>query len=349
MAGLWFVRSCGRSIRRRSCGLRRRSGAGSARSRAESGHGPATVTRPRSARAGTRREDHRGRVWWRSAVARDWSRRPPDGTVLGVDVSEDQFAAARRACTGVSNVRAEVGSAEALDADDGCFDASVSTQVLEYIEDVGVALAELARVTRVGGRIRQRGDHLGLALRCGRRRRLTERIIGGWDCHAPHPNLPVALPNHLSRAGFSSVLQTPLPLANRTFNRSTFAFGIANLMAAFAVAAGAIDDQSSRSWLSSLDEASRRGDLFISVMPMMTTATRAESTCRERACCRGRAENYDTDGRTQSTRPADAVIVVLGPGYRVSGERVKMHLWRFARTGRPDRACGRASGQHRRG
>ena len=142
----------------------------------------------------------------------------------------------------MSNVRAEVGSATALDADDGCFDASVSTQVLEYIEDVGVALAELARVTRVGGRFVNVATNWDSLFVAGGDVELTERIIGAWDRHAPHPNLPVALPNHLTRAGFSSVLQTPLPLANRTFNRSTFAFGIANLMAAFAVAAGAIDD-----------------------------------------------------------------------------------------------------------
>ena len=201
-------------------------------------------------------------------------------------------------------LRTEVGSATALDADDGCFDASVSTQVLEYIEDVGVALAELARVTRVGGRfvnVATNWDSLFVA--GGDVESRTDHRA--WDRHAPHPNLPVALPNHLTRAGYSSVLQTPLPLANRTFNRSTFAFGIANLMAAFAVAAGAIDDHSSRSWLSSLDKASRRGNIFISVMPMMTTATRAESTRTPHAVL-GRAENYDTDGRTQSTRPADA-------------------------------------------
>ena len=201
----------------------------------------------------------------------------PDGTVLGVDVSEDQVAAASRACTGVSNVRVEVGSATALGADDGCFDASVSTQVLEYIEDLEVAVAELARVTRVGGRLVNVATNWDSLFVAGGDAELTKRIIATWDRHAPHPNLPVVLPNHLSRAGFTSVLQTPLPLANRSFNRSTFGFGIANLMAAFAVAAGAIDDQSAHSWLSSLDEASRRGDLFISVMPMMTTATRAES------------------------------------------------------------------------
>src|SRR5690606_2246073 len=76
----------------------------------------------------------------------------PVGFVLGVDLSDDQVAAATEACVDVPNVRVEVGTATALDVEDGRFDGSVSTQVLEYIEDVETALAELARVTRVGGR-----------------------------------------------------------------------------------------------------------------------------------------------------------------------------------------------------
>ena len=102
---------------------------------------------------------------------------------------------------------------------------------------------------------------------------LTTRIAGVWDRHAPHPNLPVELPNMLRRAGFTSVLQTPLPLANRTFNRSTWGFGIAHLMAAFAMSAGDVDDETSARWLNDLEDAATRDELFMSVMPMMTTAT----------------------------------------------------------------------------
>ena len=114
----------------------------------------------------------------------------PDGTVLGVDVSEDQVAAARRACTGVSNVRAEVGSATALDADDGCFDASVSTQVLEYIEDVGLALAELARVTRVGGRFVNVATNWDSLFVCRRRRRAHGTDHRGMGLPRPAPESP---------------------------------------------------------------------------------------------------------------------------------------------------------------
>jgi hypothetical protein len=67
--------------------------------------------------------------------------------------------------------------------------------------------------------------------------------------------------------------QTPLPLVNRTFNRSTWGFGIAHLMAAFASSAGDLDDETSARWLKDLEDAATRGELFMSVMPMMTTAT----------------------------------------------------------------------------
>ena len=197
----------------------------------------------------------------------------PVGSVLGVDVSDDQVTAATEACVDVPNVRIEVGTATALGVEDGRFDASVSIQVLEYVDDVEVALAELARVTRAGGRFLNVATNWATLFVNGGDAALTKRIAGVWDRHAPHPNLPVELPNMLRRAGFTSVLQTPLPLANRTFNRSTWGFGIAHLMAAFAMSAGDVDDETSARWLNDLEDAATRGELFMSVMPIMTTAT----------------------------------------------------------------------------
>lgn len=197
----------------------------------------------------------------------------PVGSVLGVDVSVDQVAAATEACIDVANVRIEVGTATALDVEDGRFDASVSIQVLEYVDDVEVALAELARVTRAGGRFLNVATNWATLFVSGGDAALTERIVGVWDRHCPRPNLPVELPNMLRRAGFTSVLQTPLPLANRTFNRSTWGFGIAHLMAAFASSAGDLEDETSARWLNDLEDAAARDELFMSVMPMITTAT----------------------------------------------------------------------------
>lgn len=201
----------------------------------------------------------------------------PDGVVLGVDVSSDQVEAAAQACADVTNVRAEIGSVTELAADDGLFDATISTQVLEYIDDVEAAVSELARVTRHGGRFLNVATNWDSLFIAGGDPVLTDQIVGAWDRHAPHPNLPVALPNLLRAAGFTSIAQTPLPLVNRTFNRSTWGFGIARLMAVFASSLGDLDGTTSSRWLASLDVAARRGELFMSVLPMMTTATKSAS------------------------------------------------------------------------
>jgi len=207
----------------------------------------------------------------------------PGGTVLGIDLSGDQVRAAEQACVEVSNARAEVGSAIQLDAEHGRFDASVSTQVLEYIDDVETAIAELARVTCIGGRFLNVATNWDSLFVVGGDDALTKEIVRVWDRHAPHPNLPVALPNLLRRAGFTSVVQTPLPIVNRTLSRSTWAFGITQLMAAFARSVGALDVDTASPWLTSLHEAADRGDFFMSVMPIMTTATRVTSSASHSA------------------------------------------------------------------
>ena len=59
---------------------------------------------------------------------------------------------ARRRCADAPQVRLQTADATALPTDDASCDAAVSVQVFEYIADVGVALAELFRVLRPGGR-----------------------------------------------------------------------------------------------------------------------------------------------------------------------------------------------------
>ena len=80
----------------------------------------------------------------------------PTGKVAAVDVSAEMNAiAARRVDEAGLGERIEVvlGDAAELAFPNACFDAVVSTQVLEYIEDVDRALRELRRVLRPGGRL----------------------------------------------------------------------------------------------------------------------------------------------------------------------------------------------------
>jgi len=83
----------------------------------------------------------------------------PDGQVVGVDMTPEMLARARRAAdeTGASNVEFRDGYMEALPVPDGWADVVVSNGVLNLTPDKLKALDEMARVLRPAGRL-QIGD-----------------------------------------------------------------------------------------------------------------------------------------------------------------------------------------------
>jgi arsenite methyltransferase len=196
------------------------------------------------------------------------------GLALGLDLSEDQVRAARTLCAELKQADVRVGDLRAIPAADGDFDATLSMQVIEYVADVDAALAEIARVTRPGGRFVNVATNWGSLFWSGGDRAATARIVSAWERHAPHPNLPVGLPALLAAAGFSAVSQRPLTIVNRHVHPSTFAHGVARLMAAFAVAQQEVDREAANAWLASLARADAEGRHFVSVVPILTTATR---------------------------------------------------------------------------
>jgi SAM-dependent methyltransferase len=79
----------------------------------------------------------------------------PNGAVMATDVSETMAAATARnvAAAGLSNVRAARMEAEALTFADASFDAAICALGLMYVPDPRLALSEMRRVVRSGGRI----------------------------------------------------------------------------------------------------------------------------------------------------------------------------------------------------
>jgi ubiquinone biosynthesis O-methyltransferase len=73
---------------------------------------------------------------------------------VGVDTSEGMIAAARkRAKLHGDNVYFDIAKAEALPFATDCFDVVVAVTVLCFVEDAAVALKEMARVLKPGGRL----------------------------------------------------------------------------------------------------------------------------------------------------------------------------------------------------
>lgn len=78
----------------------------------------------------------------------------PDGSVIGIDPSEDALTRARRT-TRLLNCSFKAGQAAALDYPDASYDVVVSSLVMHHLpdQDRARALAEMFRVLRPGGRV----------------------------------------------------------------------------------------------------------------------------------------------------------------------------------------------------
>ena len=88
------------------------------------------------------------------AMAAEVLRRFPDVRLTAIDVDESMVAAARRRL-GPFGDRARVRRADAtaLPFDDGSFDATLSFTMLHHVVDWELAVGELVRVLRPGGRL----------------------------------------------------------------------------------------------------------------------------------------------------------------------------------------------------
>ena len=157
----------------------------------------------------------------------------PGGHVLAVDTSEPMLALARRRCADAAQVRVEIADAIALPANDASFDAAVSVQVYEYIAEVGVALTELHRVLRPGGRAAVvSSDWTSLVWQAGDEGRMR-RILDAFSEHCAHQQLPRTLGPRLRAAGFTIAAQQVLPQFNPVFGPETFSGGLCDLVSRF--------------------------------------------------------------------------------------------------------------------
>jgi arsenite methyltransferase len=88
----------------------------------------------------------------------------PGGLVKGVDAAESAITIARKRWTGLDNVEFVLGDAYKLPFENSTFDVVMSSQVFEYLDDVGAALSEIFRVLKPRGRVLIHGTEWGALL-----------------------------------------------------------------------------------------------------------------------------------------------------------------------------------------
>jgi SAM-dependent methyltransferase len=78
---------------------------------------------------------------------------PLVGTVVGLDLVPEMLAHARRAAEGTANIEFVEGDMAQLPFEAGRFDLVVSSRTIHHVQWPEIAIAEMTRVTRVGGRL----------------------------------------------------------------------------------------------------------------------------------------------------------------------------------------------------
>jgi SAM-dependent methyltransferase len=192
----------------------------------------------------------------------------PDGSVVGVDPSDSMLALARGQA---ANVEFRAGGAGDLPVADGSFDVVVSTQVLEYVEDIAGALAEARRVLRPGGRLMVLDtDWDSIVWRTADAERMR-RVLDAWAEHLADPQLPRRLPGLLRAAGFELEHLSVLAIVNHPYAPETYSGGMIPMVAGFVPGRRGVTEAEATAWQ---DELTGLGDdYFFSLNRYVFVAT----------------------------------------------------------------------------
>jgi arsenite methyltransferase len=196
-----------------------------------------------------------------------------EGSVHGIDPSDSMLAIAahRERDPGAAPTEFRKGDAIDLPYPDASFDAVVSTQVYEYVEDMAAALAEARRVLRPGGRLLVLDtDWDSVVWRSSDRDRMR-RILEAWDEHLVDPHLPARLTGLLTGAGFTMRLRRTIPILNAGFDSDTYSAGLIGFVTGFVPGRQGITEDEARAWADDL--AAQASDYFFSINRYVFVAT----------------------------------------------------------------------------
>jgi arsenite methyltransferase len=187
----------------------------------------------------------------------------PDGTVTGLDISNDLIARCR-ARNPPEWLSYDVGDATQIARPDASFDAVVCTQVAEYVPDVDHALAESFRVLKQGGRAVFVATDWDAVVWHSERPDRMALVMKSWEAHCAHRHLPRSLSSRLVRAGFRFDGAVVFPILNLQWHDDTYSKGLAGLIRDFVERKNDLPSECPREWYDEFALLDQRGRYFFS-------------------------------------------------------------------------------------
>jgi ubiquinone/menaquinone biosynthesis C-methylase UbiE len=192
----------------------------------------------------------------------------PGGSVVGVDASGPMLALAAKRCEGHDNVSFHEGEVTALPVPDADFDRALSVQVLEYVADIPVALGELFRVLRPGGRVLIWDVDWATVSWHSEEPERMERFLRAWDEHLSDPSLPRTLSAGMRAAGFADIGMQGHAFVTNDVTEETYAGGLLPLMADY------VGTEEALEWAREQGDLRARGESYFACIQFCFTGTR---------------------------------------------------------------------------
>lgn len=186
------------------------------------------------------------------------------GHVHGIDVSEAMIAMADDRCGDLPQVTIERGDAGDLPVEDAAFDAAVSVQVYEYLNDVSAAMNELKRALRPGGRAAVYStDWDNFVWHTSDRNRM-QRVTDAFTEVYVHPHLGSRLASYFDDVGLTVEHVEPNSILNTNLDE-TFAGFVIDLFSGQMEESGTFDQAEIAAWERDLRELDEKGETFFNL------------------------------------------------------------------------------------